>query len=47
MSVLESVKYVQHLTGHASIQLTLERYSHWVPSMRRNTADGIDEAFGT
>ena len=37
-------KYVQHLAGHASIQLTLDRYSHWMPSMGRNTADGMDEA---
>ena len=37
-------KYVQHLAGHASVQLTLDRYSHWMPSMGRNTADGMDEA---
>src|SRR4051812_33538704 len=35
-------KYVQHLAGHASIQLTLDRYSHWMPSMGRNTAEGMD-----
>jgi integrase len=34
----------QHLAGHASIQLTLDRYSHWMPSMGRNTVDGMDEA---
>jgi integrase len=39
-------KYVQHLLGHASIQLTLDRYSHWIPSMVRATADGMDEALG-
>jgi integrase len=39
-------KYVQHLAGHASIQLTLDRYSHWMPSMGRNTAEGMDEALG-
>jgi integrase len=39
-------KYVQHLAGHASIQLTFDRYSHWMPSMSRNTADGMDEALG-
>ena len=39
-------KYVQHLAGHASIQLTLNRYSHWMLSMGRNTAQGIDEALG-
>jgi hypothetical protein len=40
------LKYVQHLTEHASIQLTLDRYSHWIPSMGRNTADSMDEALG-
>jgi integrase len=40
------LKYVQHLARHASVQLTLDRYSHWMPSMGRNTAVGIDEALG-
>jgi integrase len=39
-------KYVQHLAGHSSVPLTLGRYSHWMPSMGRNTAIGIDEALG-
>jgi hypothetical protein len=38
--------YAQHLADHASIQLTLDRYSHWMPSMGRNTAERIDEALG-
>src|ERR687889_1610487 len=39
-------KMVQHLMGHASIQLTLDRYSHWIPSMGRATAEGMDEVLG-
>jgi integrase len=39
-------KMVQHLMGHASIQLTLDRYSRWIPSMGRATAEGMDEALG-
>src|ERR671921_2813483 len=39
-------KMVEHLLGHASIQLTLDRYSHWIPSMGRATAEGMDEALG-
>src|SRR5918995_683705 len=31
--------YVQKSLGHASIQLPLARYSHWMPSMGRNTAN--------
>jgi len=37
-------KFVQHLAGHASIQLTLDRYSHWMPSMGKHTASAMDEA---
>jgi integrase len=37
-------KLVQHLLGHASIQVTLDRYSHWMPSMGRATASAMDEA---
>ena len=36
-------KFVQHLAGHASIQLTLDRYSHWMPSMGKHTASAMDE----
>jgi integrase len=39
-------KLVQHLLGHASITMTLDRYSHWIPSMGRHAADGMDEALG-
>ena len=31
---------------HTSIKLTLDHYSYWMPSMGRNTAEGIDEALG-
>jgi integrase len=37
---------VQQLLGHASITMTLDRYSHWLPSMGRYTAQGMDEALG-
>ncbi len=37
-------KLVQHLLGHSSIQLTLDRYSHWIPSMGRATASAMDDA---
>ena len=39
-------KMVQHLLGHASIQLTLDRYSHWIPSVGRATAERMDDALG-
>lgn len=37
-------KYVQQLLGHASIQLTLDRYSHWMPSMGKHTAEAMEYA---
>jgi hypothetical protein len=39
-------KLVHHLLGHASITMTLDRYSRWIPSMGRHAADGVDEALG-
>jgi integrase len=39
-------KLVQHLLGHASISMTLDRYSHWIPSMGSHAADVMDEALG-
>ncbi len=38
--------YVQKSLGHANIAMTLDRYSHWMPSMGRATADAIDAALG-
>jgi len=26
--------------------MTLDRYSHWIPSMGRHAADGMDEVLG-
>jgi len=37
VSVLRSVE-------HASITMTLDRYSHWIASMGRRAAEGMDEA---
>ena len=39
-------KYVQQSLGHTSIQLTLDRYSHWITSMGRHAADSMDEDLG-
>ena len=37
-------KLVQHLLGHASITMTLDRYSHRIPNMGRHAAKGMNEA---
>lgn len=37
-------KYVQELLGHASIVMTLNRYSHWIPSMGDQTARAMEAA---
>jgi integrase len=39
-------KYVQELLGHASVAMTLDRYSHWVPSMGDQTARAMEAALG-
>lgn len=39
-------KLVQELLGHASIALTLDRYSHWTPSMGEQTLAEAAERFG-
>jgi len=36
--------YGQRALGHASVKMTLDRYSHWMPSMGRATAEAIDAA---
>ena len=37
-------KLVQELLGHASIAITLDRYSHWIPSMGEQTAAAMEAA---
>jgi integrase len=37
-------KYIQQSLGHTSIQLTLDRYSHWITSIGRHAAERMDEA---
>jgi hypothetical protein len=37
-------KFVQELLGHSSIAVTLDRYSHWIPSMGDQTARAMEAA---
>jgi integrase len=37
-------KFVQELLGHSSVALTLDRYSHWIPSMGDQTARAMEAA---
>jgi hypothetical protein len=37
-------KLVQHLLGHASITMALDRYSHWIANMGSHAANSMDEA---
>jgi integrase len=39
-------KYVQELLGHASIALTLDTYSHVLPSMDGGIASAMEDALG-
>src|SRR5215208_4991473 len=38
---------VQYPLGHVSLTMTLDRYSHWIPSMGRHAAEGMNEALGS
>jgi integrase len=37
-------KLVQEILGHSSIAITLDRYSHWIPSMGEQTAAAMEAA---
>ncbi len=37
-------KFVQELLGHATIAITLDTYSHVLPSMGGGTAEAMEEA---
>ena len=39
-------KIVQERLGHASIQITLDTYSHVAPGLQEAAATRFDEAFG-
>ncbi len=39
-------KLVQELLGHANIAITLDTYSHVLPSMGDGLADAMDDAIG-
>jgi integrase len=37
-------KIVQERLGHATVSMTLDRYSHVTPGMQRQAADALDAA---
>lgn len=39
-------KFVQELLGHATVAITLDTYSHVVPSMGDRTARAMGDALG-
>lgn len=41
------VKLVSEMLGHSSIALTLDTYSHVIPTMHQHAASVMDELFGT
>jgi len=42
----ENVKVVSERLGHASIQLTLDTYSHVLPTMQKRAAEKMDSIVG-
>ena len=39
-------KVVQERLGHSSISMTLDIYSHMIPSLQREAADKLDSLIG-
>ena len=37
-------KDVQEMLGHSSVALTMDRYTHWIPSMGERAAKMLEEA---
>ncbi|MGN7182627.1 hypothetical protein [Cytobacillus kochii] len=42
-----NVKVISERVGHTSIQITLDKYSHVLPSMQEHVADELDNLFKT
>lgn len=40
-------RLVAERLGHSGVAITLDRYSHVLPSMQAMVADKLDEVFGT
>jgi integrase len=38
-------KVVQELLGHSTIAMTMDTYSHVLPSMQKDAMDGMDNLF--
>jgi integrase len=47
MATGEHPKVVQERLGHASIQLTLDTYSHVVPGMQERASERLDTLLAT
>lgn len=41
----ENVKVISERLGHTSVKITLDTYSHVLPSMKKQTADLLDSVF--
>lgn len=39
-----SIYYVQRMLGHATIQMTVDLYGHWLPAGNQRAADGLESA---
>jgi len=37
----ESLAYVRDQLGHSSIQITVDTYSHWIPTSNRSAVDRL------
>ena len=42
----EHPKVVQEMLGHSNISMTMDTYSHMLPTMQREAMEGLDNLFG-
>lgn len=42
----ENIKVISERLGHNSVKITLDTYSHVLPSMQKETANLLDSVFG-
>ena len=46
LSMGVNIKVVQEILGHSRVSMTLDIYSHVLPSMQKDAMDKLDDFFG-
>jgi integrase len=43
----ENISWVSRMLGHADVQITLRRYTRYVPNLTREDGSAFERVFGT